>query len=156
MWRAKVVTLKSMTNDPLTQSPNEQMPMSRKKPIYSFEDLEVYQLARAFSRKIGELVKKLPKEEEYNLKSQMRRAKLSVTNGIAEGFGRYHYQENIQFCRIARGSICELIDDINECYGEGYIDASYRDELKADAYHLLKVLNGYIASIKRQQAKSTQ
>ncbi len=70
-----------------------------KEAILSFEDLDVYKLARQFSRKIGELIKKLPPEEEYNLKRQMRRAKLSMTNNIAEGFGRYHYQENIQFCR---------------------------------------------------------
>jgi four helix bundle protein len=125
-----------------------------KKIIRSFEDLEVYKLAREFSHKVSELIKKLPKEEEYNLKKQMRTAKLSVTNNIAEGFGRYHYQENIQFCRQSRGSICELIDDFNECYSEGYIDIKYRNELKNDAYNLIKVLNGYIASLKRQKAKS--
>lgn len=93
-----------------------------KKPIHFFEDLEVYKLARKFSQRVSELIKRLPKEEDYNLKNQMRRAKLSVKNNIAEGFGRYHYQENIQFCRQSRGSICELIDDFNECYDEGYID----------------------------------
>ena len=128
--------------------------MDKKKPIHSFEDLEVYKLAREFSRKVGELIKRLPKEEDYNLKSQMRRAKLSVTNNIAEGFGRYHYQENIQYCRQSRGSICELIDDFNECYDEGYIDQTCRDALKNEAYNLNKVLNSYIASIKRQKDKS--
>jgi four helix bundle protein len=127
---------------------------SDKKLIRSFEDLEVYKLARKFSHKVSQLIKKLPKEEEYNLKKQMRSAKLSVTNNIAEGFGRYHYQENIQFCRQSRGSICELIDDFNECYANEYIDTVYRDELKKDAYHLIKVLNGYVASLKRQKAKS--
>jgi four helix bundle protein len=126
----------------------------KKKPIHSFEDLEVYKLAREFSRKVGELIKTLPKEEDYNLKSQMKRAKLSVTNNVAEGFGRYHYQENIQYCRQSRGSICELIDDFNECYDEGYIDQTCRDALKNEAYNLNKVLNSYIASIKRQKAKS--
>jgi len=126
----------------------------KKKVIHSFEDLEVYKLAREFSHKVSQLIKKLPKEEEYNLKKQMRTAKLSMTNNIAEGFGRYHYQENIQFCRQSRGSICELIDDFNECYSNGYIDMKYRDELKNDAYHLIKVLNGYVASLKRQKAKS--
>jgi four helix bundle protein len=124
-----------------------------KKAVYSFEDLEVYKLAREFSNKVSQLIKKLPKEEEYNLKGQMRRAKLSVTNNIAEGFGRYHYQENIQFCRQSRGSICELIDDFNECYANGYIDQTYQDQLKNEAYHLIKVLNSYIASIKRLKTK---
>jgi four helix bundle protein len=124
-----------------------------KKAVYSFDDLEVYKLAREFSNKVSQLIKKLPKEEEYNLKGQMRRAKLSVTNNIAEGFGRYHYQENIQFCRQSRGSICELIDDFNECYANGYIDQTYQDQLKNEAYHLIKVLNSYIASIKRLKTK---
>lgn len=59
-----------------------------KKVIRSFEDLDVYKLARNFSNKVGQLIKRLPKDE-FNLKGQMRRAKLSVTNNIAEGFGRY-------------------------------------------------------------------
>ncbi len=125
------------------------------KAVYSFEDLEVYKLARQLSKKVSQLIRELPKEEEYNLKGQMRRAKLSMTNNIAEGFGRFHFQENMQFCRESRGSICELIDDFNECHDNGYIDQTYRDDLKNEAYHLIKVLNGYIASIKRQKAKAS-
>lgn len=56
--------------------------MLRKK-IYTFEDLDVYKLAREFSREVGKVIKNLPRCEEYNLISQMRRAKLSVTNNIA-------------------------------------------------------------------------
>jgi four helix bundle protein len=124
-----------------------------KKVIRSFEDLEVYKVARKLSDHVSQLIKKLPSVEEYNLKHQMRRAKLSMTNDIAEGFGRYHYQENIQFCRQSRGSICELIDDFIECYSEGYIDESETNELKGEAYHLIRILNGYIASIRRQKAR---
>lgn len=127
-----------------------------KENIYSFEGLDVYKLAREFSREISQLIKKLPNVEDYNLKNQMRRAKLSVTNNIAEGFGRFHYQENIQFSRQSRGSICELIDDFNECFDNGYIDQAYKEKIKKDAYHLIKVLNGYIASIKRQKEKTSQ
>ena len=125
-----------------------------KKVIHSFENLEVYKLARELSHKVSDLIKKLPNDEGHNLKGQMRRAKLSVTNNIAEGFGRYHYQENIQFCRQSRGSICELVDDFNECHDNGYIDQTYRDELKNEAYHLIKVLNGYISSTKLQKSKA--
>lgn len=49
-----------------------------------------------------------------------------------------------------------MIDDFNECYDEGYIDQAYKEEMKKDAYHLIKVLNGYVASIKRQKEKSSQ
>ncbi len=119
--------------------------------IHSFEDLEVYKLARELSRKVGKLIERLPRDE-FSLKDQMRRAKLSMTNNIAEGFGRYHYQENIQYCRHSRGSICELIDDFNECFDNKHIDKNERDELKNDAYQLIKVLNGYVASIKRHKS----
>lgn len=125
-----------------------------KERIHSFEKLDVYKLAREFSRKVGEFIKILPEEEKYRLKGQMKRAKLSITNNIAEGYGRYHYQENIHPAfGGTRGSICELIDDFNECYDEGYIDAEYLNCLKNDAYCLIKVPNGYIASIKRQKQK---
>ncbi len=50
--------------------------------------------------------------------------------------------------------MCELIDDFNECFDNAYIDEAYRDELKDDGYHLIKVLNGYVASLKRLKAKS--
>ena len=124
--------------------------------IRSFEDLNVYKMARDLSRRVRELIRKLPAHEEHNLKNQMRRAKLSMTNNIAEGFGRYHYQENIQFCRQSRGSICELIDDFNECHENGYIPESERDELKTEAYEVMRVLNAYIASIKRQKRADSE
>ncbi len=120
----------------------------------SFEDLEVYKAAREFRRKIYILLKQLPKTESFNLASQMRRAATSLTNNIAEGHGRFHYQENIQFCRIARGSLMELVDDLNICIDENYFDQEYMKELKTEAYRINKILNGFIAYLKRQK-KST-
>jgi four helix bundle protein len=114
----------------------------------TFEDLKVYQLAREFGKKVEELTKKLPPDERYRLVFQMRRAKLSTTNNIAEGYGRYHYQENIQFCRQARGSIYELIDDFIECLDCEYIDNAECNTYKNEAYQVIKVLNGYIAKTK--------
>jgi len=128
--------------------------MREKKYARTFEELEVYKLAREFSRKVSKLIKSLPKEEDYVLKPQMKRAKVSVTNNIAEGFGRYHYQENIQFCRQSRASVCELIDDFNECFDENHVDEKYCSDLKRDGYTLIKVINVYIASIKRHRDRS--
>lgn len=54
------------------------------------------------------LIKGFLDHEKYELVSQMRRASRSVTHNIAEGYGRFHYQENIRFCRISRGSLHEL------------------------------------------------
>lgn len=118
----------------------------------SFEELYVYRLARDFRKSMTDLAKRLPADERFNLSIQMRKAALSVTNNIAEGMGRYHYQENIQFCRQSRGSITELIDDLNACFDEGYIDQATCEEHKKRAYELIKVLNSYVASQKRRKS----
>jgi four helix bundle protein len=120
--------------------------------VRSFEDLYVYKLAREFRKSISSLAKSLPADERFNLSVQMKRAALSVTNNLAEGVGRYHYQENVQFCRLSRGSITELIDDLNSCFDEGYINQATCEGYKKQAYELIKVLNAYIASQKHRRA----
>jgi four helix bundle protein len=100
-------------------------------------------------KKCKTLVKELPEKERNRLKDQMTRARRSVTNNIAEGYGRYHYQENIQYCRQSRGSICEIIDDLMECSEERYIDENRYRSLKEEAYSLMKILNNYISYLQK-------
>jgi four helix bundle protein len=119
----------------------------------TFEDLEVYKAAREFRKKIYKLIKKLPGEEKFNLVGQMRRAATSLTNNISEGHGRYHYQENIQFCRQSRGSLCELVDDLNICIDEVYFPRDFLDKLKSEGAFVHKLLNGYIAYLRRRKEK---
>src|SRR5438094_5844655 len=116
---------------------------------FRLEDFELYKVAREFRKRAYRLLKQLPPEERYALANQMRRAALSVTNNIAEGHGRWHYQENIQFCRTSRGSVDELIDDFNTCQDEGYGDQALVGELKAEAYDLIRRINGYLAYLKK-------
>lgn len=92
-----------------------------KSEIRSFEDLKVWQLAREIRNEIFELVKRFPKVETYRLSDQMIRSSRSVTDQIAEGYGRYHYQENIQFCRHARGSAYELKNQVINAWDCKYI-----------------------------------
>lgn len=120
-----------------------------KAKIETFEDLYVYQKAREFSRKIAEIVKQLPEDEKFRLKDQMTRARRSITNNVAEGYGRFHYQENIQYCRQSRGSICEIIDDLIECFQENYIKENDLHALKDEAYSLMKILNNYISYLQK-------
>jgi len=115
----------------------------------TFEDLEIYKAAREFRKKIYSLAKKLPEYEKYNLAGQMRRAAVSLTNCIAEGHGRFHYQENIQFLRQSRGSLEEIIDDINVCIDESYADLDRLNKLKQEGYVVLKRLNGYIEYLRK-------
>lgn len=115
----------------------------------TFEDLEVYKMAREFRKKIYKIAKALPAEEKYNLSLQIRRAAVSLTNNIAEGHGRFHYQENIQFLRQSRGSLEELVDDINVCLDENYSEPKALSILKQDSQEVLKKLNGYIKYLKK-------
>ena len=68
--------------------------------IYSFEDLEVWKTAKQLRIEFSLLCKKFPIEEKYKLSDQLIRASRSITANIAEGFGRFHHQENIQFADI--------------------------------------------------------
>ena len=65
--------------------------------IHSFEELECWKAAREIKNFVSKnILKKLPKDEQYDLTSQLRRSSRSISDNIAEGFGRYHFQENIQ------------------------------------------------------------
>lgn len=76
--------------------------------IRNLEDLETWQRARGLAGKIYELTANFPGSEKHILVLQIKRVAVSVPANIAEGFGRYHAQESIQFYRNARGSLYEL------------------------------------------------
>ena len=73
----------------------------------TFEDLEVYPVAREFLKKVYRVTKGLPEIEKFGLISQVRRAALSVTNNIAEGHKRFHFLDQIKFMLQSRGSLEE-------------------------------------------------
>ncbi len=117
----------------------------------TFETLEVWKMARDLRIKIANLVKTFPQEEKYRLIDQIVRSSRSVTANIAEGYGRYHYQENIQYCRQARGSLFELLDHLYVALDEQYIPSNLFTDLKAEAFRVIEILNGYINHIKNQK-----
>ena len=117
----------------------------------SFEDLELYKECRKFRRSVSDFVKTLPKDEKYRLVDQLLRSSRSITANIAEGHGRYHYQENIQFCRQARGSLSETLDHLICALDEGYIEESRLREFRISYDQCLKLLNGYILYLKKQK-----
>ncbi len=116
---------------------------------FRLDDFELYKQAREFRQSIYGIIKTLPSEEKYALGAQMRRAAVSVSNNIAEGHGRWYYQENIRFCRISRGSIGEIIDDLNACLDESYAQPFVIEPLKEEAYKLIARINSYIAYLRR-------
>jgi four helix bundle protein len=79
------------------------------KDMRGFEDLECYQLAIKVFHEGYRIASHLPPEEKYNLADQLRRAVTSAVLNIAEGYGRYHYLDNLRFYYMARGSIMETL-----------------------------------------------
>ena len=96
------------------------------------------------------LVKSYPKEEKYSIVDNMKRAARSTTQNIAEGFGRFHYRENMQFCRISRGSLFELIDDLIASVDEGFISQKDCQLGRDKISNALALLNGYISYLNRR------
>jgi four helix bundle protein len=120
----------------------------------TFEDLRVYQIAREFRKEMYRVNRRLPDFEKFDLGSQIRRAAVSLTNNIAEGHGRYHYLEQIKFSLNARGSLKELLDDLNVCSDESYLPDADVTVLKEQGWHVHKLLNGHMRWLRQQRKGS--
>jgi len=114
--------------------------------------LQVYQKAQELVKLIYKIVlPSLPIEEKYNLSSQIRRAAVSVPANIAEGFGRYYYQETIRFCYLARGSLMELSSHIDLVSVQGYISDQNKIEIDKSLEDVLRLIHGYIKYLKKSK-----
>src|SRR6266478_6007599 len=103
-------------------------------PFRTFETLEAYKAAREFRKAMYGVSRKLPSFERFELASQIRRAAVSLTNNIAEGHGRWHYLDHIKFVLQARGSLEELVEDLNVCEDEKYLPSVEVAELKEQGW----------------------
>ena len=115
-----------------------------KSDIKSFTDLECWKACRVVRNEFSGIIKKFPPEEKYALADGIRRASRSITENIAEGYGRFHFQENIQFCRHSRGSLFELKDQLITAYDEKYLTQSEVNDTNQLIDKALALLNGYI------------
>jgi four helix bundle protein len=121
------------------------------KSFRTFEDLEVYQAARGLRKTMYSASRQLPDFERFELASQIRRAARSLTNNIAEGHGRYHNLEQIKFTLQARGSLQELIDDLNVCEDENYLPATESVSIKQQGWRVYQLINGYIRYLRERK-----
>ena len=115
------------------------------------EDVNVWKKCRELKNKLSKVARELPTEEKYRLKDQLIRASRSITNNIAEGYGRFHFQENIQFLRQSRGSLYECKDHLYCALDDGYINVEKFNLLKDECAVCLRLLNGYIKYLKNRK-----
>ena len=119
-----------------------------------FRELKVWQKARILRNECAKLARNdFPKEEKFLLTDQLIRSSRAVTAMITEGHGRYHYQENIQRLRMARGELVETMDHFTVALDEGYLSEEKFDVLLEKTKEVEKMINGYIRYLKNAKGK---
>lgn len=122
--------------------------------LKTFEELDVYKMCREFRQEIANLTKTLPQTENHKLVSQLLRSSRNITSNIAEGFGRFHHLENIQFCRQSRGSLMETLEHLIIACDEGYINEIVLDEFRTKQSECIKTINAYISYLKKTKNRA--
>ena len=117
-----------------------------KMKIKDIEDLIVWKEARNLRNLVYEISDKYPKEEKYITVRHMKSCSRNVPANIAEGFGRYNYQESVQFYRIARGSLLELKSDVYCSLDSNFLDKEDFSKLLEKINQVGMLLNGFIKS----------
>lgn len=119
-----------------------------------FTELTVWKEARKFQHEIYQLTKQFPTQEKNRLTDQIIRSSRSIAANIAEGHGRYHFSEQIRFVVIARGSNSETLNHLIAAYDCSFISNEELKKLKEKYDQLLKLINGYIAFLRKQKSNS--
>jgi len=122
--------------------------------ITKLEDLQTWRESIKLAKIIFDICQKLPESEKYNLRKHLWECARNIPGNIAEGFGRYHYLECIQFYRVARGSINEIKSDIHLCLHPcKYITKETHDKIIAQIEITEKLINGLIGSADKVKIK---
>jgi len=118
--------------------------------LKDFEDLEIWQLANQLRIEIYKLTQKYPRDGFF-LKDQTNRAAHSSAANIAEGHGVYHYQQNIEHLRRARGSAEEVRDALIAAKGYGFIDQKIQESYDIRYRELIRQLNAYTSYLNKKK-----
>src|SRR3990167_5993444 len=110
----------------------------------SFKDLIVWQKAHLLVISVYKITKEFPREEIFGLTNQIRRASVSVTSNISEGFNRSFKKEKLQFYYIALGSLAETSNQLLVARDVGYLKTDVFDRIESQIVIVQKLLNGLI------------
>ena len=120
--------------------------------VGGLEKLDVWCKARDFAVRINkEVLPMLPAEEKWVLNQQIRRSSQSIPANIAEGHGRFYFQDNVRFCYIARGSLEETLSHLVYAQKVGYIADDLFKSLALDGENVNRLINGYIGFLKKSK-----
>jgi len=117
--------------------------------IKTFKDLKTWQVAHQLVLDVYKLTKAFPREEMFGLVSQVRRAVVSVTSNIAEGFSRKGIKEKRQFLYMALGSLSEVESQVMVAFDLGYVKQVQYKNLDEKIQITGKLINGLLRSLVR-------
>ena len=124
--------------------------VAKPKVIDTFDKLDVWQAARILTKQIYEITRDFPKDEQFGLTNQMRRAASSICANIAEGFSRQTIPDKLHFYGMAQGSLTEVQSFIIIANDVQYLNDESKLSLYAQSIKTHKLLTGFIKSTKRR------
>ncbi|MDP2692598.1 MAG: four helix bundle protein [bacterium] len=122
--------------------------MEDKENVKTFMDLNVWKEGHELVMRGYVITKNFPKEEMYGLSSQLRRALISITSNIAEGFGRPSYKEKLRFYYISKGSLLETQNQLIVAKDLNYLSKEDFDKINNKLIIVHKMLNAFITKTK--------
>lgn len=110
--------------------------------VFTYRKLLVYQRSKDFVKQVYCLLKLFPKEEQYALCDQLRRASISIASNIAEGMGRSSLKKQVHFIEIAYGSLNEVMCQLELSEELGYITIKDLQNLEVQYEEIARMLSG--------------
>lgn len=115
--------------------------------VNRFEDLEIYKRSEQLSDQIWEAVGRWENFEKFSIGVQITKSADSISANIAEGFGRFHFKENKQFCYYSRGSLHETKAWVSKCIRRKLIPEPEGLKMQNELDEIGRMLNAYIKTI---------
>lgn len=121
------------------------------------DSLKVWKRALAFAKDVClHALPLFPAQEKWSLDVQLRRSVQSIPANIAEGYGRFYYQESVRFCYIARGSLEETYSHLKLAHELGYLPQPDYERYTSEIGELRRMINGYISYLKKSKRGSNE
>ncbi|MBZ5559606.1 MAG: four helix bundle protein [Acidobacteriia bacterium] len=122
--------------------------------MQDFRNLSVWQMARRLTKSIYEMTVDYPESEAFGLRSQMRRASVSICSNIAEGCGRRGDREFRRFLDVAMGSACELECETILSFDLAFITETAQEQILDVLIQTKRMLGGLLACLGWGRSKS--
>jgi len=121
--------------------------------VIKFEDLKIWQLALKITKEIYDVTSKTEFSRDFSLKDQIRRAIISVSSNIVEGFEKNNNNEFIRFLKIAKGSIGEVRNQLYIALAVNYIKKEEFENLNNELIELANQVGRFISYLQKQKTR---